>query len=97
MNRPTKFDWLVYRAFRLVWNPILESREDLRKNLGIALLSWNNKGLVSRTRESASYPSNPAGVAPNRSGLYSCQPRLYRTGLINATTAATYPTDARIK
>lgn len=93
MNRPTKFDWLVYRAFRLVWNPILESREDLRKNLGIALLSWNNKGLVSRTRESACTPE-PGRVAPNSPGCIHAN-LVSIDGVDQCYDCGEYPTDAR--
>jgi hypothetical protein len=33
MNRPTKFDWLIYRLFRYFWNPILKENHKLRMAL----------------------------------------------------------------
>lgn len=42
MNRPTKFDWLVYRVFRFFWNPILHENDILRQRLGASLYFYKD-------------------------------------------------------
>lgn len=43
ITRPNFFDWLVYRLFRRVWNPILRDHPNMRVGLGVHLLSFDAK------------------------------------------------------
>jgi len=45
-NRPNWFDWLVYRFFRWLWNPIFREKKEMAKGFHdlFGMYLTNNKG-----------------------------------------------------
>lgn len=48
--RPNKFDWIIYKLFYKIWNPIFQERPELAKYFANYMLEWSAKNTTPNNK-----------------------------------------------